>query len=31
MVYDTLFAIDENLKPQPQMVDNWETSADGKT
>jgi peptide/nickel transport system substrate-binding protein len=31
MVYDTLFAMDGNLKPQPQMVDTWETSADGKT
>jgi len=31
MVYDTLFAMDGNLKPQPQMVDKWETSSDGKT
>ena len=31
MVYDTLFAMDTDLKPQPQMVDKWETSADGKT
>jgi len=31
MVYDTLFAMDKDLKPQPQMVDKWETSADGKT
>ena len=31
MVYDALFAMDQNLKPQPQMVDKWETSADGKT
>lgn len=23
MVYDTLFAVDENLKVQPQMVDTW--------
>ena len=31
MVYDTLFAMDKDLKPQPQMVDKWEASADGKT
>ena len=31
MVYDTLFAMDEDFKPQPQMVDNWNTSSDGKT
>jgi peptide/nickel transport system substrate-binding protein len=31
LVYDTLFAMDKDLKPQPQMVDKWETSADGKT
>jgi peptide/nickel transport system substrate-binding protein len=31
MVYDTLFAMDGELKPKPQMVDKWETSADGKT
>ena len=31
LIYDTLFAMDENFKPQPQMVDTWETSADGKT
>ena len=31
MVYDTLFAMDKDLKPQPQMVDKYETSADGKT
>ena len=30
MIYDTLFAMDENFKPQPQMVDTWKTSADGK-
>src|SRR4249920_2304113 len=23
MVYDTLFALDEHFKPQPQMVDHW--------
>ncbi|MCG8355714.1 MAG: ABC transporter substrate-binding protein [Kiloniellales bacterium] len=31
MVYDTLFAMDENLQPQPQMVDTWTTSDDGLT
>ena len=31
MIYDTLFAMDENMKPQPQMVDKWETSDDGLT
>ncbi|MGB3556283.1 MAG: ABC transporter substrate-binding protein [Jannaschia sp.] len=31
MVYDTLFAMDEDLKPQPQMVDTWEQSEDGMT
>ena len=31
MIYDTLFAMDENMKPQPQMVDSWETSDDKKT
>ncbi|ARE42240.1 Dipeptide-binding ABC transporter, periplasmic substrate-binding component [Rhodovulum sp. P5] len=29
MIYDTLFAMDENFKPQPQMVETWETSDDG--
>ena len=29
MVYDTLFALDENLEPQPQMVEDWSVSADG--
>lgn len=29
MVYDTLFAIDEQLAVQPQMVDTWELSDDG--
>ena len=28
MVYDTLFALDNNLKPQPQMVENLDVSAD---
>ena len=31
MVYDTLFAMDDDLKPQPQMVDSWTTSDDGLT
>lgn len=31
LVYDTLFAMDEDFKPQPQMVDTYETSKDGKT
>jgi peptide/nickel transport system substrate-binding protein len=31
MVYDTLFAIDEHFKPQPQMVDKWSLSDDKKT
>ena len=29
MVYDTLFALDENLQVQPQMVGAWSVSADG--
>ena len=28
MVYDTLFALDGNLKIQPQMVDKWTVSPD---
>src|SRR6266851_7329247 len=28
MVYDTLFAMDKDLKPQPQMVDTWKVSDD---
>lgn len=28
MVYDTLFAMDESLTPQPQMVESWEVSDD---
>ena len=28
MIYDTLFALDEKLAIQPQMVDRYETSAD---
>jgi peptide/nickel transport system substrate-binding protein len=28
MVFDTLFALDKDLKPQPQMVDHWSVSDD---
>ncbi|HZS82485.1 MAG TPA: ABC transporter substrate-binding protein [Stellaceae bacterium] len=28
MVYDTLFALDEHLRPQPQMVERWSVSDD---
>lgn len=31
LVYDTLFALDENLEPQPQMVGKWSVSDDKKT
>jgi peptide/nickel transport system substrate-binding protein len=31
MIYDTLFAMDANMQPQPQMVESWETSDDKKT
>jgi peptide/nickel transport system substrate-binding protein len=31
MVYDSLFAIDANFKPQPQMVEKWSLSDDKKT
>jgi peptide/nickel transport system substrate-binding protein len=31
MVFDTLFALDENFEIQPQMVDSWEVSEDGLT
>jgi peptide/nickel transport system substrate-binding protein len=31
MIYDTLFAMDESLTPQPQMVGAWEVSADNLT
>ena len=31
MIYDTLFAMDEDFKPQPQMVDSWSISDDGLT
>jgi peptide/nickel transport system substrate-binding protein len=30
-IYDTLFAMDEQLRPQPQMAEGHETSADGRT
>ena len=29
MVYDTLFSLDSELRPRPQMLDGVETSADG--
>ena len=28
MIYDTLFALDAKLQPQPQMVDSWTVSDD---
>ncbi len=28
LVYDTLFAMDEHFKPQPQMIDTWNVSDD---
>jgi peptide/nickel transport system substrate-binding protein len=31
MIYDTLFAIDDDFRVKPQMVDKWEQSADGLT
>jgi peptide/nickel transport system substrate-binding protein len=31
MIYDTLFAVDENFAPQPQMVSKWGVSDDKKT
>src|SRR5215207_4193172 len=31
MVWDTLFALDADNKPQPQMVDTWEVSPDKLT
>jgi peptide/nickel transport system substrate-binding protein len=31
MIYDTLFSLDANLQPQPQMVDTWSVSPDGLT
>ena len=29
MIYDTLFSLDADLQPQPQMVDTWTVSDDG--
>ena len=29
MVYDTLFGVDDQFRPQPQMVESWRTSDDG--
>ncbi len=31
MIYDTLFADDDHLRPQPQMVDHWTVSNDKLT
>ncbi len=31
LVFDTLFALDKNFKPQPQMVDRWTVSGDKLT
>ena len=31
MVYDTLFAMNSELRPQPQMVDTWTLSDDKLT
>jgi peptide/nickel transport system substrate-binding protein len=31
MVFDTLFSLDQNLTPQPQMVGSYKISADGLT
>src|SRR5260370_17150545 len=31
MVWDTLFALDEKLQVQPEMVDKWEVSPDKLT
>jgi peptide/nickel transport system substrate-binding protein len=31
LIYDTLFGMDENRKPQPQMVEKWDVSDDRKT
>lgn len=30
MIYDTLFALDENLTPRPQMAEKWTSSSDLK-
>src|SRR6266849_39812 len=31
LVFDTLFALDKDFKPQPQMVDRWTASEDKLT
>ena len=31
LIYDTLFALDEDFQVQPQMVDSWEVSDDEQT
>jgi len=31
LVFDTLFSLDKNFKPQPQMVDRWTASDDKQT
>jgi len=31
LIYDTLFAMDENFEPKPQMVEKWTVSPDNKT
>src|SRR5260370_7427209 len=31
LVFDTLFALDKDFKPQPQMVDRWTASDDKLT
>lgn len=31
LIYDTLFALDAKLQPQPQMVETWNVSPDGLT
>ncbi|MBW6401512.1 ABC transporter substrate-binding protein [Roseomonas sp. HJA6] len=31
MIYDQLFGLDSNLRPQPQMVEGYESSTDGLT
>ena len=31
LVFDTLFALDKNFKPQPQMIDHWKVSDDKLT
>ena len=31
MIYDTLIAVDEDNRLQPQMLEKWDVSEDGKT